>query len=271
MKKTIIEIIITLAVIGAVIAGYCYWPKGEGGTDLGGVALNGFEDNQEFTTEETPNKEAEQDNKEIADKSDLIQVYSPQAGQIISSPLMIYGQARGNWYFEGDFPVVLTDWDGKIIGQGHATAQGEWMTEEFVPFSAELEFIAPTLRDNGTLILRKDNPSGLPENDDALEIPVLFKTEKVISLEENLRKMLAAEHNWDINLMEVNISQMSDNHARGGVMFFAKENGEPGEGGYLYASDINGEWEIVAQGNGQISCELLDEYNFPEDMKDQCS
>jgi len=64
---------------------------------------------------------------------------------------------------------------------------------------------------------------------------------------------------------------MEENHARGGVMFFSKDTGEPGEGGYLYASDIKGEWEVVAQGNGQISCELLEEYEFPEDMKDQCS
>ena len=53
------------------------------------------------------------------------------------------------------------------------------MTEEFVPFSAVLEFVTPTAGDpelnRGTLILQKDNPSGLPEHDDALEIPVVFK------------------------------------------------------------------------------------------------
>lgn len=107
-----------------------------------------------------------------------IMVTSPSSGQKITSPLRISGRARGQWYFEASFPVVLTDWDGKIIAEGIATAEGEWMTTEFVPFSATLDFdIPPDVGDfsnKGTLILKKDNPSGIPAFDDALEIPVLF-------------------------------------------------------------------------------------------------
>lgn len=109
------------------------------------------------------------------EKSDLIRLDYPRPNQIIESPLTITGEARGNWYFEADFPVVLVDWDGLIIAEGIAQAQGDWMTEEFVPFIATLEFEYPSYKNNGALILQKDNPSGLPENDDALEIPVLFK------------------------------------------------------------------------------------------------
>ena len=29
----------------------------------------------------------------------------------------------------------------------------------------------------GSLILKKDNPSGMPEHDDALEIPIFFASE----------------------------------------------------------------------------------------------
>jgi len=260
MKKNIFIIIamIAIIIIGLVLS-YYFWQNR--------VAEQGEEkaETEEIVIEENDNT----DNG--GDKSDLIELYSPKAGQIISSPLMIYGQARGTWFFEGDFPVVLTDWDGLIIAQGYATAQDDWMTEEFVPFTAELEFTTPELYNNGALILQKDNPSGLPENDDALEIAVLFKTDDVTTLEEKLKKMLATEHDWDIDLTSVNISQMSEHHARGGVMFYAKETGEEGEGGYLYASNIKGEWEVIAQGNGQISCELLSEYEFPEDMEDQCS
>ena len=49
-------------------------------------------------------------------------------GSEISSPLRITGEARGPWYFEASFPVVLTDGDGLIIAEGHGQAQGEWMT-----------------------------------------------------------------------------------------------------------------------------------------------
>ena len=109
------------------------------------------------------------------DKSNLIRVSSPQLNQEIASPLTITGEARGTWYFEASFPIALVDWDGLIIAEGHAEAQSDWMTEEFVPFKAILTFKAPTYKNYGALILRKDNPSGLPEHDDALEIPVLFR------------------------------------------------------------------------------------------------
>lgn len=110
------------------------------------------------------------------DKSDLIRLDTPRPNQTIQSPLVIKGEARGYWFFEASFPVVLTDWDGLIIAQGIATTQNDWMTEEFVPFEAALTFtLDPNVYSNrGTLILRKDNPSGLPEHDDALEIPIVF-------------------------------------------------------------------------------------------------
>ena len=106
---------------------------------------------------------------------DLIILDYPQPETIITSPLIITGQARGPWYFEASFPVVLTDWDGLIIAQGIATAQSDWMTEDYVPFKAELTFAQPDYGRSGSLILQKDNPSGLPENDDALEITVYFE------------------------------------------------------------------------------------------------
>jgi hypothetical protein len=113
------------------------------------------------------------------EKIDLIQIDNPRPNQVINSPLLVKGRARGYWYFEADFPVVLTDWDGRIIAEAIAQAQGNWMTEEFVPFETMLEFEKPEeisgIINSGSLILRKDNPSGLPENDDALEIPIKFK------------------------------------------------------------------------------------------------
>ena len=107
--------------------------------------------------------------------NDRIILENPKPNQIIKSPLLKKGQVRGLWFFEGSFPVVLTDWDGLIIAQGVATAQDDWMTADFVPFEATLTFEAPTYKNNGSLILKKDNPSGLPANDAALEIPVFFE------------------------------------------------------------------------------------------------
>ncbi|MCX6736037.1 MAG: hypothetical protein NTZ13_03050 [Candidatus Parcubacteria bacterium] len=109
-------------------------------------------------------------------KANLIHVQTPVPNQTVASPLTIKGEARGSWFFEASFPVVLTDWDGKIIAQGIARAESDWMTNDFVPFTARLNFTTDknTYSNRGSLILRKDNPSGLPENDNALEIPVIF-------------------------------------------------------------------------------------------------
>ena len=112
-------------------------------------------------------------------KDDLIILESPLPGEKVTSPLTVRGQARGPWYFEASFPVVLTDWDGRIIAEVPAQAQGEWMTEEYVPFEAVLEFETPSPGDpnvnRGSLILQKDNASGLPEHDNALEIQIEFE------------------------------------------------------------------------------------------------
>lgn len=111
----------------------------------------------------------------IESKSDLIRIFSPDPGSEIQSPLVVTGEARGYWFFEATFPIVLVNWDGLIIAEGYATAEGDWMTEDFVFFEGHLEFEKPEYKDNGALILQRSNPSGLPENDDALEIPVKFK------------------------------------------------------------------------------------------------
>lgn len=111
---------------------------------------------------------------ESDDKSSLIRNVNVKPGDLIESPLVIEGEARGFWYFEASFPIVLVNWDGLIIAEGFATAQDEWMTEDFVPFEATLEFTKPSYGDTGALILQKDNPSDLPEFDDALEIPIKF-------------------------------------------------------------------------------------------------
>jgi len=112
----------------------------------------------------------------VLQKADLIYLDNPRPGQTISSPLVISGQAHNTWFFEASFPVLLTDWDGKIIAQGIAQAKSDWMTTEFVPFEATLSFVVDknVYSNKGSLILRKDNPSGLSIYDDALEIPVMF-------------------------------------------------------------------------------------------------
>lgn len=102
-----------------------------------------------------------------------IHLWQPSPNDTVTSPLKVTGEARGTWYFEASFPVKLTDTNGTVIATGIAQAQSDWMTEEFVPFEAQLEFTTPQT-DTGTLILQRDNPSSLPEHDASISIPVRF-------------------------------------------------------------------------------------------------
>lgn len=108
-------------------------------------------------------------------KLDLITIDSPRPNAEIASPLTIEGKARGTWYFEASFPIELQSADGTVIAIAPAQAQSEWMTENFVPYKLELSFPAQPAGSKGKLILRKDNPSGLPEHDDSLIVPITFK------------------------------------------------------------------------------------------------
>lgn len=128
----------------------------------------------------------------IVAHADLIVLETPTAYATITSPVILTGKARGTWYFEGSFPIVIIAEDGAVLGEGYATAESEWMTEDFVPFSATTTFSMPSTTPpmpdieigtttstttkvfTGSIVLKKDNPSGLPENDDSLIIPVQF-------------------------------------------------------------------------------------------------
>lgn len=104
-----------------------------------------------------------------------VRLRSPQADAVVTSPLVVSGEAVGHWYFEASFPVRLLDADGKQIAIAPAQAQGDWMVDGYVPFTTTLIF-AVTTPGTGTLVLQKDNPSGLPEYDAEVRVPVRFDT-----------------------------------------------------------------------------------------------
>ncbi len=105
---------------------------------------------------------------------DVIELRTPLPDAILMSPLTLEGRARGLWFFEASFPVYLLDAKGDTIAAIPAHATGEWMTQAFVPYRATLSFTPPASQ-TGTLILAKDNPSGLPEHAAELRIPIRFR------------------------------------------------------------------------------------------------
>lgn len=117
-----------------------------------------------FTIEEVPSV-----------NNDLIRVVEPQPQSVLTSPLTVRGEARGQWYFEATFGLKLLDANGDDvpIEPGYVMTENEWMTEAFVPFESTHTFNPPST-ETGTLVFERANPSGLPENADEIRIPIHF-------------------------------------------------------------------------------------------------
>lgn len=100
-------------------------------------------------------------------------VFIPTANTAVASPVAVVGEVPGNWSFEAQFPVQLKNSKGDVVAQATGHVLGNWQTTDLVPFSAQLTYAAAQ-SGSGTLVLQKDNPSGLPQNADAVSIPVHF-------------------------------------------------------------------------------------------------
>jgi len=108
-------------------------------------------------------------------KGVTVRLHDWTTNKSLSSPATITGEIPGNWSFEASFPVTLIDANGSTLAQQPAHLQGDWMTTSYVPFTTIVTFATPQTSKNGTLILQKDNPSGLPQNDDEIKIPVTLQ------------------------------------------------------------------------------------------------
>ncbi|HAO64538.1 TPA: hypothetical protein DCQ44_00985 [Candidatus Taylorbacteria bacterium] len=177
---SIVGVIVLIAVGGFVIYLYqcndasCYyfnWQKIRAADSFQKCADLGFP-----VTESSPRQCRAGDKtftEQVQAVSDLIHVTTPLPDVLVQSPFVVTGEARGPWYFEASFPVKVYDSNGKELGSVAAQAKGNWTTNDFVPFEASLTFSAPTT-EKGTIVFQKDNPSGLPANDQSVSIPVFF-------------------------------------------------------------------------------------------------
>ena len=126
------------------------------------------------TTNTEAGTAANKEDNEADALSDQIIVSTPLPDQLITSPLIITGKARGTWFFEATFPVSLLDSNGNVLALHYAATEEEWMTEDFISFTATIEFEDPETA-TGFLMLDKNNPSDIREYDAQLVIPVRFE------------------------------------------------------------------------------------------------
>ncbi len=94
--------------------------------------------------------------------------------QVITTPSVIHGSATGNWFFEGSFPVVIKDEQGKTILTTFATADGEWMTTSPVLFHVKLPRITAG---KYVITFTQDDPSGGESGKpiESLSVPIVIQ------------------------------------------------------------------------------------------------
>ena len=80
-----------------------------------------------------------------------------------------------------------------------------------------------------------------------------------------IKKALYTKNNWiDDGSMTFTVSTNDGKYASGGVS-------AQGGGGYFFAAKVNGQWEIVADGNGVILCSSLVKYpDYPKTLISEC-
>ncbi len=108
-------------------------------------------------------------------KGTIAKIYNWNDNKIIGDPFTLTGEIPGSWSFESQFSVEILDKDGIVIAQNSATLQSDWMTDDFVPFAVTFDYETPVNGKAGSIVLHKDNPSGLSQNDDSIQIPVKFE------------------------------------------------------------------------------------------------
>ncbi len=108
--------------------------------------------------------------KVMPDQS-TVELISPQSDELLRSPYRVEGRASGGWFFEATLPVVLKTASGVTLVETYGQADKDWMTSDWVNFHADLLFV-PNGEKMGVLIIKKDNPSGLPENEAQVSYPV---------------------------------------------------------------------------------------------------
>ena len=125
----------------------------------------------------------------IYDKRDLIRVFTPKPYEKITSPLVIKGEARKDWFSENFFLVYLLDDKGEEWMIGIAEAQ-KAPRGKFVPFEAKIDWQNPSANfagerkdplilngRPGLVVLKKTKTGNILENNDELRIPIIFHVE----------------------------------------------------------------------------------------------
>lgn len=113
------------------------------------------------------------ENKILGNKDDLVS-FSIAPGTKVRGVVSYSGVIKGAYFFEANILINVLDANRNILKAGNTMATGDWMTSGPVSFAGTIDFSG--LKKGGAFIeIHNDNPSGLPENDKSVLIPVVIE------------------------------------------------------------------------------------------------
>ncbi len=143
-KSTILIVVVILLAIGAYFA---FGNKNSDVIDNDDTSQPGSDDNNNGSDD-------------TIDMSSKIRVSIPAGNSVNAlTGFEVGGQAVGNWFFEASAPVSVYSKDGKLLVATYMTAQGEWMTTDFVPFKGQIPPFLTNGATEGYIQFENDNPS----------------------------------------------------------------------------------------------------------------
>ena len=120
------------------------------------------------------NKTEENNTPEIlGNKADLVS-FSILPGSKVHGLMSYRGVVKGAYFFEANIVINILDLNKKVLKASNAHATGDWMTEEPVAFEGNIDF-SGLPKGPAYLEIHNDNPSGLPENDKSILIPIVVE------------------------------------------------------------------------------------------------
>lgn len=108
----------------------------------------------------------------LGNKDDLVH-FSILPGQKVSGMVSYAGSVKNAYFFEANILINVLDANKNLLKGGYAMATTDWMTVEPVVFSGSIDFTGLP-KGPAYIEIHNDNPSGLPENDKNILIPVII-------------------------------------------------------------------------------------------------
>ncbi len=136
-----------------------------------------------------------------------------------------------------------------ILGMGGALV---WFTQS----TRSTEIITPP---------PPESPIGPDSDTETTTTQTVDTDEGMETLENAIKKAFAEKYDKQTSEINLEINKETSTHAQGVVRFAGEISG-----GWWLATKEEGEWVLVADGNGTVMCEDIEPYNFPTEMVPEC-